>query len=236
MNVVAKVEMNRAARGDSKVVPDVKTKANSMIATSIPSDINEVYRALFQEVCHLHRKWGVFRHLYVSGQEIVDLLNAAGGDYFGITQTLLAHDIVLTIARLTDRKQSAGRENLCLEQLIHSVDSSQHSQLRQNIEQIYFQTKPKFAFAKTYRNKLIAHYDFTVKLARSPEPPIPTTIDIEDGLEGIRDVMNAIPQYFVGLEIATVNYYDLVTRPGGENRLIARLRAVEKATVGSEFV
>lgn len=143
--------------------------------TSIPSDINETYMALFQEVCHLHRKWGVFRHLYVSGQEIVDLINDAGGDFFGLTQTLLAHDIVLTIARLTDPKQSAGRENLCLEQLIHSIDFSQHGQLRRNIEQIYSQSKPKFTFAKTYRNKLIAHYDFAMKLARLPEPPIPTT-------------------------------------------------------------
>jgi hypothetical protein len=199
-----------------------------MIQSSIPSDIDEIYMALFQEVSHLHRKWGVFRHLYVSGQEIVDLINDAGHDFFGITQTLLAHDIVLTIARLTDPKQSAGRDNLCLEQLINFIDVSQHGQLRQNIERIYSVSKPKFSFAKIYRNKLIAHNDFATKLARVPEPPIPTTTDIEDGLKGIRDVMNAVPQYFVGLDIATVNYYDLVTRPGGENRLIARLHAAKE--------
>jgi hypothetical protein len=45
--------------------------------------------ALFQEVCRLHPKWGVFRHLYVSGRDIADLINDAGGDFFGITQTLL---------------------------------------------------------------------------------------------------------------------------------------------------
>jgi hypothetical protein len=196
-----------------------------MLDKSIPSDIHEIYAALFQEVCHLHRKWGVFRHLYVSGQDVVDLINDAGGDFFRIAQTLLAHDIVLTIARLTDPKQSVGRENLCLEQLIHSIDESQYGPLRQNIEQIYSQLKPSFVFAKTYRNKLLAHYDLATKLAHLPEPPIPTTTDIEAGLQGIRDVMNAVPQYFTGLDIATVNYYDLVTRPGGENRLIARLRA-----------
>jgi len=195
-----------------------------MLDTSIPADIHETYEALFHDVCHLHRKWGVFRHLYVAGQEVVELINDAGGDFFGITQTLLAHDIVLTIARLTDPKQSVGRENLCLEQLIHSIDASQYGQLRQNIEGIYSQSKPHFAFAKTYRNKLIAHYDYATKLGRVPEPPIPTTTDIEAGLKGIRDVMNAVPQYFHGMDIASVNYYDLVTRPGGENRLIARLR------------
>jgi hypothetical protein len=46
--------------------------------------------------------------------------------------------------------------------------------------------------------------------------------------------MNTVPQYFVGVEIATVNYYDLVTRPGGENRLIARLRSAKEATDSSE--
>lgn len=199
-----------------------------MTQSSIPSDIDEIYMALFQEVSHLHRKWGVFRHLYVSGPEIVDLINDAGRDFFGITQTLLAHDIVLTIGRLTDPKQSAGRDNLCLEQLIDFIDAAQHPKLRQNIGKIYSASKPKFSFAKIYRNKLIAHNDFATKLARAPEPPIPTTTDIDDGLEGICDVMNAVPRYFVGLDIATVDYYDLVTRPGGENRLIARLRAAKE--------
>ena len=200
---------------------------------SIPSNIHEIYEALFHPVCHVHREWGVFRHLYVSGQEIADVIKDAGGDFFGITKTLLAHDIILTIARLTDPKQSVGRENLCLEQLIHSVDASLYSQLRDNIERIYSQSKPNFAFAKTYRNKLLAHYDLATKLAHLPEPPIPTTVDIEDGLQGIRDVMNAVPRYFHGLDIAIVNYEDLVTRPGGENRLIARLRA---AAGDSSFV
>lgn len=199
-----------------------------MIQSSIPSDLDEVYMALFQEVSHLHRKWGVFRQLYVSGQDIVDLINDASRDFFGIIQHLLAHDIVLTIARLTDPKQSAGRDNLCLEQLIYSIEPAQHAQLRRDIDQIYSRSKAQFSFAKTYRNKLIAHYDFATKLSRVPEPPSPTTTDIEDGLKGIRDVMNAVPQYFVGLDIATVNYYDLVTHPGDENRLIARLRTAKE--------
>ena len=158
-----------------------------MLDESIPTNIHEIYAALFKEVCHLHREWGVFRHLYVSGQDVVDLLNDAGGDFIGIIQTLLAHDIVFTIARLTDPKQTVGRDNLCLEQLIHSIDGSQYGPLRQNIEQIYSQSKSNFVFAKTYRNKLLAHYDLATKLAHLPEPPIPTTTDIEAGLEGIRD-------------------------------------------------
>jgi len=195
--------------------------------TSIPSDINRIYMALFQEICRVHRNWGAFRHLFVSGQQVVDLINDAAGDFVYIIQTLLAHDIVFTIARLTDPKQSAGQQNLCLEQLIHSIDCSQHSQLRENIELIYFQSKRSFVFAKTYRNKLLAHYDLATKLSDIPEPPIPTTTDIEAGFQGIRDVMNAVPQYFTGLDIATVDYDVLVTRAGGENRLIARLRAAQ---------
>ena len=199
-----------------------------MIQDSIPPEIVDTYMALVRQVLHLHRKWGVFRHLFVSTQETVDLLNDAGGDFIGIVQDLLAHDIVLTIARLTDPKQTFGKENLSLEQLIHTIDAVRHGPLRKNMEQIYVGSKPKFAFAKVYRNKLIAHYDLATQLAQEPEPPIPTTTDIEDGLEAIRDVMNAVQQYFDGLEIATVNYYDLVTRPGGENRLIARLRAAKR--------
>jgi hypothetical protein len=205
-----------------------------VIQGSIPPEIVDTYMALVQQVLHLHRKWGVFRHLYCSTQETVDLLNDAGGDFIGIVQNLLAHDIVLTIARLTDPKQTFGKENLSLEQLIHTIDAMRHKPLRQNIEQIYAGSKTKFAFAKLYRNKLIAHYDLATQLAQVPEPPIPTTTDIEDGLKAIRDVMNAVQQHFDGLEIATVNYYDLVTRPGGENRLIARLRIAKRVEASDD--
>jgi len=195
--------------------------------TLIPSEINRIYTALFREVCPVHRYWGAFRHLFVSGQDVVDVLNDAAGDFVGIIQRLLAHEIVFAIARLTDPKQSAGQQNLCLEQLVHSIDVSQHPQLRQNIEDIYAQSKSKFSFAKVYRNKLLAHHDLATKLGDLSEPPIPTTVDIEDGLKGIRNVMDAVPRYFAGLDVATVNYYDLVTHHGGENRLIARLRTAQ---------
>jgi hypothetical protein len=198
-----------------------------MIQSFIPPEVDEKYMALFHEVSHLHRKWGIFRHLYVSGNEIVDLLNAAGGEFFSIVQNLLADDIVLTITRLTDPKQSVGKNNLSLEQLIHAIDDTQHPRLRQDIEQIYATSRPRFSFAKRYRDKVIAHNDLPIKLARASSPPIPTTTNIEDALKGIRDVMNAVPKYFRNLEMATVNYYTLVTNPGDENRLIARLHSAQ---------
>lgn len=196
-----------------------------MTQKKIPPEIDEIYMELFNQVSHLHAKWGIFCQLYASGSEVVDLLNSSAVGFFRVCQDVLAYDILLTISRLTDPKQTRlgknVRDNLSLERLVSSIDSVKYPKLKDEIEQLLTVSKIKCGFVKDLRNKLIAHNDLTTKLQAKVNPlPMPTKQNIEDALESIRNVMNAVPGYF---ENATVTY-QLASMPSDGNTLIARLR------------
>src|SRR2546430_8861910 len=102
---------------------------DSMTNDLIPSDLREIYEPLFNDVCHLHRKWGIFRRLYVSGESIVSLLNGIAPGFFRICEDLLADDIILSISRLVDKKETFGKNNLSLEQLVYSANAQEYPDL-----------------------------------------------------------------------------------------------------------
>jgi len=101
----------------------------------IPPEIREAYDSLAWDVCQIHRKWGIFRRLFASGEDTVGLLNRSAAGFFRTFEDLLADDILLSISRLADRKQTFGKDNLTLDRLVHSVDSTKYAQLRRDIEQ-----------------------------------------------------------------------------------------------------
>ncbi len=59
---------------------------------TIPSDIRDKYKSLCNDLIHLHRKWGIFRQLFVSGEHVVELLNSVAPGFFRVCEDLLADD------------------------------------------------------------------------------------------------------------------------------------------------
>jgi hypothetical protein len=143
-----------------------------------------------------------------------------------VCEELLADDVILTISRLTDPKRTLGKDNLTLEQLVNSVDGVKYPKLRAEIEQLYTESKDKCRFTKDHRNKRIAHNDLNTSLQVNSLPS-PTETNIEEALEAIRSLMNAVLRYFHNMDIATVNYLHLVTTPGDGTKMISLLREAE---------
>jgi hypothetical protein len=140
----------------------------------------------------------------------------------------LEDDIILTISRLNDPKRTLGKDNLTLEQLVHSIDAVKYPQLKKEMERLHAEAKDKCKFAKNHRNKRIAHNDLQLKLHGKVNPlPSPTETNIEEALESIRNVMNAVPRYFHNMKTTTVNYHHLITRHGDGTKIISRLREAE---------
>jgi hypothetical protein len=162
---------------------------------SIPSEIREKYKSLFNDVCHLHRKWAIFRQLFVSGEDIVELLKRVAPGFFLVCKDLLVDDVLLSISRLADPKQSFKAENLSLEQLVRSIDAGRYPDLMRELEPLFSVTRDKCAFAREQRNKRIAHTDLSTKL-EATSLLSPTTTNVEAALESIRALMNAIEKYF----------------------------------------
>jgi hypothetical protein len=192
-----------------------------MTQQKIPLEIYEIYKPLFNQVSHLHAKWGIFCQLYASSSEIIDLLNSSAAGFFRVCQDVLAYDILLTISRLTDPKQTGKRDNLSLERLVSSIDGVKFPSLRGEIEQLLAVSKVKCSFARELRNKLIAHNDLSENLqSNGALISMATKKNIEDAFESIRDVMNAVASHFESSTVA----YELTSMPSDGKVLIARLR------------
>jgi hypothetical protein len=200
----------------------------SMKNDSIPSDTHEIYGPLFHDVCHLHRKWGIFCQLYGSGESIIALLNTAAPGFFRICEDLLADDVLLSISRLRDPKQTLRKDNLTLERLVHSIDVTKYPRLRLDVERLLSDIRVKSAFVKAQRDRRIAHADLSTKLQVSLLSP-PMRTDVEHVLQAIRSLMNAIELYFnMPLYVRDVNVvcvdYTSPALYADAHRLIARLR------------
>jgi hypothetical protein len=200
-----------------------------MMEDVVPPEIREKYKSLRNDVCHLHRKWGIFRQLYVSGENVVELLNIVAPGFFGVCKELLADDVLLSIGRLADPKQTFKADNLSLEQLVFSIDEK-YPDLISELEQLLSITRDKCAFAREQRNKRVAHTDLSTRLEAKPLSS-PTTTNVEAALESIRDVMNAIEKYFHepiycnDVNIAFVDYSKVLNVDG--THLITWLRKAE---------
>ena len=168
--------------------------------------------------------------LYASGENVVDLLSDSAPGFFRICHDLLVDDVLLSISRLTDQKQTFGKSNLTLDRLVHSIDTKKHQQLRQDVERLFSDARVKSSFAKDQGNKRIAHSDLSTKLQASLLSSF-TKANIEDALNAIRAVMNAVelhfntPLYSHGVNVAYVEY--LSQFYADAQPLIARVRAPE---------
>jgi hypothetical protein len=195
------------------------------ISKKLPLEIGELYTPLFSQVSHLHSQWAIYRQLFVAGPETFQLLQWAANGFFRVVQDTLASEILLTISRLTDSKQTGrgnrARDNLSLEQLAHSVDELKFPTLRVEIQRRLTEAQQTCGFARNVRNKLLAHSDLSTTL-RNREAVISkaTTTNIDAAIESIAWVINAIPAHF---DKSTV-VFQVARMPGGGDVLLNRLR------------
>jgi HEPN superfamily AbiU2-like protein len=196
-----------------------------MTQSEIPIEIEEIYTPLYHQVCHLHAQWGIYCQLYASGKEVINLLNSSSAGFFHVCQDVLASQILLTISRLTDPKETRigknVRENLTLERLSSSVDQVRFTKLGDEVKKRFSEAKEKCRFAREVRNKLLAHSDLSTSLHGRAELASTTNKkNMERAFESICDVMNAVPGYFDDSTVA----YTLASTPSDGTVLIARLR------------
>ena len=195
------------------------------LSHKIPLEIDELYTPLFNQVSHVHAQWSIYRQLYVSGPEIISLLKWSAGSFFGVVQHTLASEILLTICRLTDSKQTGfgnrARDNLSLDRLADCVDQGKFPGLRDEIQKRLTQSRPICGFARDVRNKLLAHSDLSTSLRdRVAVVSQATTTNIDAALESIAHVMNAIPAHFDNSTVV----YEIASMPDDGNSLLNRLR------------
>jgi len=155
-------------------------------------------------------KWNQYRQLYARSPKRIELLNQTAGHLFGLIQEILLEDVVLHLARLSERGQTAGRENLSLRRLPALVLDKQ---LALEIEALVKAALTSCEFTRDWRNRHLAHRDLDLALATSADPlPGVSRADIEEALKSIRAVLNRLSMHYMDSETA----YQLVITHGRE--------------------
>jgi hypothetical protein len=217
----------------------------------IPEKLREIYAHL---AGNLMWTYGAFEQLmFLFGtSESLDLLNEHAPAFFARHQDLLINDIVLSLSRMTDEKQSGSRknpqENLTLARLLDLPDA-QCQQLRTELKKRLANIRDSAKQVRTYRHKRLAHSSLTHLLARHLTPSTKLGADISIGslkrlLEQISDFLSTFDYFFTGVETTSysppANYGDaddliayLKLGITTENKLDnERLKAADEASAG----
>lgn len=189
----------------------------------LPKNITEIYEPLHKEVLLLHAKREIYRQLYNSGDEVINLLNFASSNFFVMCRDMLINDMLIAMRRLIDREKSkvrgVDRDNLSLSYLASRIDKVKYPKLIKEVEHLISEAKKKTDFAKDISNRRIAHNDLLTKLKVDSLPPFNMKI-IDDALHSIEGVMNKV----IGCWGKSPVIYRVVSMPNDANTLVTRLR------------
>lgn len=170
-------------------------------------ELGRVYNALTNEVSWLHVKFGLWRQLYARSPQRVDLLNRAAGHFFGVLQRALVDDVLLHLARLTDRETVGGRATLTIRRLPSAVPEA----LRGDVETLVAAARAACDPVRPWRNRRLAHTDLESAISHAIVPGI-TDTQLEAALASFRALLNRIEGHFWQAPTA----YELVITPPGD--------------------
>jgi len=179
------------------------------------AEFGALYNALTNEVAWVHAKWTQYQQLYGRSLERITLLNEVAGHCFGVIQDALLEDVILHLARLTDRPQSRGKDNLTLRRLPALISDMQ---LAARVKALVEATLAACESACAWRDRRLAHRDLALALASATEPlPGISYTDIKTALAAMRAGLNCVESHYWNSETA---YEHFLTEGGDADSLV----------------
>lgn len=184
------------------------------------SDVSELWDALDYEVTWLHGRWMIYRQLFGTDEERVEILNRSAGTFASLLQDVLLHDIQLGLAKLGDPAESGRFKNLTLAALLATLTKSDPA-LSSELSSLLRAYDAACAKIRTRRNKWIAHLDHETMVNRKAVPLMgPSREEVESALSVLRDFMNAVQLHFNEPQTA----YELIILESDGDHLIGMLK------------
>lgn len=185
-------------------------------------EVLEVYDSLKKELTWLHGRWKIYRQLYGTSSDRIDLLNNSAPTFFYFTQQIMINDIQVSLGRLTDPARMGKSENLSLEQLQERIDKFHCGEFSHNARGLLDAVHEICDQFRALRNKKLAHLDLDHALERSANPiPYASREQVEKALLSMRTYMNHIEGYFYDSEYA----YNLFVMSSDGNHLVWMLKS-----------
>jgi hypothetical protein len=186
------------------------TEVKSEFVTSFPPKTGELAYELSKSITFLHLKWKLFRALFGTSQERIDLLNQTAPAFFAFVGQIMFKDVVLAITRLTDRK----RKTACLAQLITllapHVGVAELARWQSELALLNSEVEP----LRETRNRYLAHDELPTALNNHPRPmPGVSRAQVETMLKRIRGLFESIEEKFCGSHTS----HEAINADGGDS-------------------
>ena len=151
------------------------------------------------EVAGLHAKWGDYTGLFGKPNR-VDLLNEAAPDFFGRLQYTLLDDVMLHLARLTDKPATGKKSNLSIKGLVRLLPDKDH---REALDSQIGVMDRRVEACRDRRDRRLAHNDYPLAVGTSPLPLLPASrASIREAIDSVTEVVNAISVHYLDAEMA----------------------------------
>jgi hypothetical protein len=178
-------------------------------------DLGELVAALYHRVAWLHVRWALYRQLFAKTDPRIELLNDTAALFFSVVQQALFDDVVLNLARLTDRPRTRDKDNLTLQRI---ADHVRDPELHSEVSHLAQAAVDACSGIRDRRNRQLAHDDLVLALATSTDPVRGISrADIESALSAVREMLNALQLHYCQ---STVGYEYAVTGPGDGDALV----------------
>jgi hypothetical protein len=150
----------------------------------------ELYKGLHPQVLQAHVRWAQFLALFTVSDDRTQFIFRVAPWFFRLVQDTFRDDAFISLSRLTDRSQTAGKANLTLESLVDAAEASGQSALASAARALLAQLLVQVESIRIWRNKWLGHTDLAAGLA---SPPLPTAKvqrgDIDEALRLTREIM-----------------------------------------------
>ena len=164
------------------------------------AELGSCFFALWNDIVWLNVKSMEFGELF-GDDESINLLNQTASQFFRILQGIMIEDIILHISRLTDPEKSCGKDNLSLLKMISLIKNDDK---KQKLELYLRKAVEDSNICKNYRNKMIAHNDYELKVKNEEIKIIKK--DITGAIKSVNEFLNQFSlMYDDGCELIFLN-------------------------------
>lgn len=168
-----------------------------------PAGIHDLWITIRAEVVWVHGRWIIYRQLYGTSQERIDVLNRSASTFFNVFQKTLLHDVQLSLSKLGDPAGSGKRKNLTLAALVVELEGIGESSVVSKLLPLVTTFDDACKNLRHRRNKWIAHFDLGTMLQSKVKPlEGPSRAEIETALAALRDVMNCVELHYTESQTA----------------------------------
>lgn len=178
--------------------------------------IDQLWAAIDKEVVLLHLHWAIFRQLFGTNKERLDILNRTAGTFFYIINNVLLDSVQLGLARLADNANSKGFKNMSLARLTEELTGATCGLETELNEMLEDYIKACRQVIKR-RHKHIGHLSLEYNLESIDYLDDPSREEIETALVKLRCFMNRILLHFGK---PTIEYKEIHCYDNGENLIV----------------